>query len=513
MQTVLTNGKTSRPVEDVIRDRLENGNGNTLLFIVPTEQARLKRQRECLGHAPYRALTGLNIYTFENLIKRLARHTGAQRPVSRALQMLWLRGIVNGGQYPALKAGDEIPLPDRTIAELLNAINQLKTNGIDASKMRAESADSMFHELTADAGALADFVTIYENFSERLGDQWTDWASVHGAIADRLAKEKKQRNRLIRSNFPDVDLVVAESIDVFAGADLSILEGIVQLPGLVTYVTFDWDAQNNDLFGHVEQRYTRFLELGFHQVGELENCSSWNSTVAEHFSQNLFRKIEGVRPSVEKLNLTNCITLVKTRDRVKEVEAVAEFIKGQILDGSSSALHRICLTYYNLERYVPLIRELFPIYGVPYTLHEETPLSTSPFAGAFFSLLDKIDENVTSRSEERLQNPYFIIENLAQVAADCEFDSAMSPSAFRQSVASLIQISRPKQQILNQEGTVLREVHPSIIEQEIGAFGSVESLIAELVEFLSSHHGDKRPHPLRSYIDWLRFMASQQLIT
>ena len=85
----------------------------------------------------------------------------------------------------------------------------------------------------------------------------------------------------------------------------------------------------------------------------------------------------------------------------------------------------------------------------------------------------------------------------------------MLPGEFRKSVARLMQISRVRQQILNQEGTVLREADPSSIEREIGAFRSVESLIAELVEFLISHHGDELSHPLRSYIDWLRLMASQ----
>lgn len=509
MHTVLTNGKISLPIEDIIRKRLEKGNGNTILFIVPTEQARLKRQRECLGHAPRRTVAGLNIYTFEHLVKRLSRYIGIRPPISRGLQMLWLREIVDGGQYPSLKSSAKIPLPDRTIAELLHAISQLKKMGIDASQMRAEFSDSGFPNLTADTGTLTDFITVYEHFSNRLGDRWIDWTTAHRAIANRLSEGKNGADQLMHWDFPDVNLVVVEEFDISPGADLSILEGISQITGVVMYITFDWNAQNDALFGQVKQNYTRLLELGFHSINESENRPSRNTALTRHFSRNLFRKIQGVQPSIEKLNLTNRVTLLKTHDRVKEVEAVAELIKGQILEAHSSALHRICLTCYNLERYAPLIREVFPIFGIPYTLDEETPLSTSRFIAALFSLLDTIERYVTSRSEERLKGAYFIIENLAQVVADCEFDSEMSPNHFRQSVVHLIQTSRAKQQILNQEGAVLLEVHPSIIEQEIRAFGSVESLIAELVEFLISHHGDEQSHPLRSYIDWLRFMASQ----
>ena len=509
MQTVLTNGQISRPIEDVIRERLVKGSGNTFLFIVSTEQGRLKRQRECLAHAPCRAVAGLNIYTFESLVKRLSRHSGVQRPISRGLQMLWLREIVDGGQYPSLKSKPEIPLPQRAVAQLLSAISQLKTNGIDASQMRVDSADSAFRNSTAGTEALADFIEIYENYSERLGDQWIDWAGVHGAIANRLTKGGIRGNQLMRRGFPDVDLVVADKVNDFSRVDLSILEGIAQDPGLEMYITFNWDARNDALFGHVKQSYTRFLNLGFHGVDESENRSSRSMTLTPHFARNLFRKIQGVQPSVKNLNVTSRITVLKAHNRVKEVEAVAELIKGQVLGDGSLSRHRICLTYYNLERYAPLIREIFPIYGIAYTLDEGTLLSASPFAAALFSLLDKIEENVISTFGDGLWNPYFIIENPASLIADCNFGPEMLPGEFRKSVARLMQISRVRQQILNLEGTVLREADPSSIEREIGAFRSVESLIAELVEFLISHHGDEQSHPLRSYIDWLRLMASQ----
>ena len=504
MHTVLTNGKSSRPVETVIRERLERGDGDTLLFIVPTEQARLRRQREFLEHAPRHAAAGLNIHTFESLVKRFARHTGFRPPVSRGLQMYWLREIVDAGRFPSLRSSSKIPLPERTIAELLNAISRLKAEGIDASQMAPESADSQFRNLIADTESRADFITVYEKFSERLGSRWIDWTCAIREVADQLGEASDRSNQLMHRSFHGVDLVIASDVDISRGADLSILEGMAQLPGLATYITFDWNADNDALFGHMKQSFTRLLELGFHQMDETESRPSRFADSAPYLSQNLFRKIHGAGPSDEKMGLTNRITLLKTRDRVKEVEAAAELIKG-----SSSDLHRICLTYYNLERYAPLIREIFPIYGIPYTLTETIPLSISRFAAAFLSLLDSIEGNLTSGLADRLESPYFVIKDLAPFIADCAFRDEMSPGDFKRSVASLMRISEAKQQILDPGDALLREVQPSIIEHEIGALRGVESLVIELVEFLSSRHGDDEPLPLRSYIERLRFMLSQ----
>ncbi len=505
MQTVLTNGKTSLPVEDVILERLENGTGKTLLFIVSTEQARLQRQRECLGHASRRAVAGLKIYTFENLVKRLSRYIGIRPPISRGLQMLWLREIVDGGQFPSLKSKLEIPLPQTTLMELLDAINQLKTGGIDASQTESDSADAGHQYRMANS----DFIKIYDTYNERLGNQWTDSADAHRAVANRLAEEENRGTGLMSKGFPDVEFVVAEGMDAPASANPSILEGIARVPELVMYITFDWDTQHNTLYGHAKQSYTRFLELGFHEVDESRIQPSRNSALTPHISRNLFRKPRCGQPPVKKLNLADRITLLKPGDRVKEVEAVAEVIKARMLDRCSSSQHRICLSYYNLDLYASLIHEIFPIYGIPYNLDKATPLSTSPFAVSLFSLLDTIEKNVSAPSEDAFRSPYVTIENLAQFAADCRFDFQMLPGEFRQSVARLIKISRIRQQILDQEGTNLFEDHPFTVERDIDAFASLQSLIAELVEFLISHHGEEQSHALRSYINRLRFMASQ----
>ena len=361
MQTVLTNGKTSLPIEDVILKRLEKGNGNTLLFIVSTEQARLQRQRECLGHASRPAVAGLKIHTFEHLVKRLSRYIGIRPPISRGLQMLWLREIVEGGQFPSLKSKPEIPLPQKTLMELLDAINQLKADGIDASQIASDSVDSEHRFLMANP----DFIRIYETYNERLGNQWNDSADVHRAVANRLVEEANRGIQLMSKGFPDVDLVVAEGMDASAGADALILEGIARIPELVMYITFDWDAHNDTLYEHVKQSYTRFLELGFHEVDESGSQPSRNLALTPHISRNLFRKPRCGQPPVKKLNLADRITLLKPGDRVKEVEAVAEVIKGRMLDRCSSSQHRICLSYYNLDLYASLIHEIFPIYGIP----------------------------------------------------------------------------------------------------------------------------------------------------
>ncbi|MDE0298680.1 MAG: PD-(D/E)XK nuclease family protein [Candidatus Poribacteria bacterium] len=509
MHTVLTNGKTSHPIDDAIRERFEMGEANAVLFIVPTEQARLKRQRECLEHASRRSVAGLNVCTFDSFAKRLSEHACSQRPISRGLQMLLLREIVDGGQYPSLKSAANIPLPQRAATELLNRIIQLKTDGVDASQMRVNSADSAHNNLHTDKKTLSDIVALWEHYNAELGNQWIDCADVHRAIINRLVEDENRGNQLMRAGFPDVRLVVAEGVDISSRANLSILEGISRCPRLVMYVTFDWDAGNQVLFGHTDQIYNRFLEVGFQQVNESRNRPSRTTTWSQYFSRNLFGSRGRTHSSVKKLNVTDKITLVRTNDRVKEVEAAAELIKKRMLNGLFSDSHRICLTYFNLDRYARLISEIFPNYGVPYVMDDGIRLSTSRCVTGFFALLERIEESVSSSSEPVLLNTYFFIEDLATLIADCDFGEVMLPSEFSASVARLIQITRVRQQILNQVRAVDRNDCSSTMEKAICAFQNVEFLIAELMEFLITRYGDEQSYSLRSYIDKLKMMASE----
>jgi len=559
METILTKGQVPLPIDHEIRVRLESGRADSFLLIVPTAQARLKLQRECLECAPNRAVAGLHIHTLEDFVQRFYGGIGGgQRQLSLGLQMIWLRQILDGGKFtffspPLLSSpplpssptvgGHEvkIPVPQGTVTRLTNTINQLKMSGIYPSHLRRDLAESE----GAERDKLADLIAIYEAYEQKLGHQWIDRAGVHGAVSNDISKSPLQAKALMAAIFPHVNLVVVKGFDVFSPPDFSILTGIANLPQIGLCIVLDFDAQNESLFGYMKESYDQLLSLGFEPVhsvgldqpnppapprngegreweggknsplllGEGTGERSSQAVIRErHFAQNLFRKDRWFQPPVEKLDLTEQITLLQAPDRVQEVERMARLIKQLALEQPAIDLHRMCLTFYNLDVYASLIREVFPLYGIPYALAQGVPLANSSLVLSIFSLLESAINH--SQSLKVRQSPYFSIDNPQLSLLTAQLSVELSPETFETAFDRLMEAVQVRQRILRvASGQTERESLPSsIIVQDISAYRCFRALLDELVDFLMLEYGGEHRHSLGAYVNWLRLMVSQETL-
>ena len=492
MKTVLTKGHAPLPIKSEIRARIESGRSDTVLQIVPTAQARFKRQRECLAYAPNQAVAGLHVHTLEDLIQRLYNRIGERQTISHGLQMVWLRDIVDQQSLTALKPHDEIAVSHGTVTRLVGTINQLKTSGVLPSDLQRDLSDSE----SSERDKLSELVAIYEAYQEKLGDQWIDRGGIHRAVASSA-----EPHTLIEAVFPSVSLVVVEDFDVFSPPDFNTLANIAQAPQIGMAIVLDFDEQNESLFGHVKENSDRFISLGFEQVKETEA----DNPPISHFSSNLFHQDRWSQSTVKKLDLTQQVTLLEASDRTREVELTARLIKQLVLSNPSVALDRICVTYYNLEIYAPLIREIFPLYGIPYSSDLGGSLADSPLVTAIFALLQEISNPTNQQNRGKAeQSPYFAVDDFGALIDEVSLKGRMAPETFQQALDQLIETVQVRQQILNRAG-----IPPTIIAQEAGAYRDFRSLINELVDYLGQEYGTESKHSLWDYINWLRLMATE----
>ena len=498
MKTVLTKGHAPLPIEAEIRARIESGRSDTLLQIVPTAQARSKRQRESLAYAPNRAVAGLHIHTLEDLIQRLYGYIGERKStISRGLQMVWLREIVDQQPLTSLKPYAEIAVSHGTVTQLVNTINQLKTSGILPSDLQPDLSDSESTEYDK----LSELVVIYEAYERKLGDQWIDDGGIHRAVAS-----SDETHTLIETAFPSVNLVVVEDFDVFSRPDFDTLARIAQSPQIGMAIIFDFNEQNESLFGHVKENSDGFISCGFQQAKETE---ADNSSIS-HFSANLFHKDRWLQSAVEKLDLTQQVTLLQASDRAREVELTARLIKQLTSTKPGFVLDQLCVTYHNPKVYAPLIREIFPLYGIPYSSDLGGSLSDSPLVTAIFALLQAIANPTDRQNWHKVeQSPYFAIDvgaftDVGGLIDKSPLKGQMSPETFQQALDRLLETVQVRQQILNRAG-----IPPTIIAQEAGAYRDFRSLINELVNHLRQEYGTESKHSFTAYINWLRLMATE----
>lgn len=512
MLMTLTKGQFPLPIDHEIRARLEEGRADTFLHIVPTDHARLKWCREYLKNTSNRAIAGLHIYTLDNFVRQFFyghlsrghRHTGV------GIQTVWTHEIVDQEQLPFLKPQPEARVPQGTTRQLREAVNQLKRSGIDWQQLQE---DSISDDVDAPS-KLADLITFYKAYEARLGSQWVDRADIHRTVSEYLTQSPNRADSLIKIRFPAVDLVVVSGFDVFFPHDFATLTGIANLPSIKKMgIVLDFEAENESLFGHIKTGYDQFLSYGFERHGEERETpdaapigSGFKADRNLHFAQNLFHADREQGASIDKLELTDQISLSYPLNRVQEVEEIAKLIKRLALSQPSLSLDQICVTFNKLDIYAPLIREIFPLYGIPHTLEWNGRLENSTVIVSIFALLEHLQGNTSPQTQKKIrQSPYFRIDNQDIEIDDCGLNTELSPGTFRASFDRLMESLKVHQQILKGSW----EFKTRFAAHKINAYREFRRLIDELVEFLIMESGVDSRHSLGSYISWLRLMTSQ----
>ncbi len=511
MITTLTKGQVSLPIDHEIRTRLEDGRADTFLHIVPTDHAHRKWCHEYLKNIPSRAVAGLHIYTLDDLVRRFfysgpnrgRRHTGV------GIQTVWTHEIVEEAQLPFLRPQLETRVPQGTARQLRAAVNQLKRKGVDWQQLQE---DSISEDVDA-PNKLADLIAFYKAYETRLGSRWVDRAGIHRAVSEYLTQSPDRAERLMKKVFPNVDLVVVSGFDALFPHDSAILTGIANLPSIKMGIFLDFDEGNESLFGHIKADYDRFLSCGFERhSGEREIPdaapigSGFKATHNSHFARNLFCTDRRQEPAIEKLALTDQISLLYPPNRLQEVEEIAKLIKRLASNQSAPALNQICITFNKLDTYAPLIREIFPLHGIPYTLEWSESLEKSTVVASIFSLLEQLQGNALPQIREKVsRSPYFQIDNQDVEIDDCGLNAELSPEDFRESFDRLMESLKVHQQILKGSW----ESKTRVAAHKMNAYREFRRLIDELVGFLIMESEAEARYSLGHYISWLRLMTSE----
>lgn len=95
----------------------------------------------------------------------------------------------------------------------------------------------------------------------------------------------------------------------------------------------------------------------------------------------------------EPAGCEGCIRLAERRDRLDEVQAIAQEIHDLLAAGARPG--EITVAFPDLASVLPCVEKVFPDFGVPYSASDDQPLSLSPFARTLFADLSKLDGTKT----------------------------------------------------------------------------------------------------------------------
>lgn len=440
-------------IENILKTRIQNDSANTFVIIVPTDSARLKRQRELVGYHPNRAVANLRVYTLESFIQRLyAQVLPSRQHISPGLQNLWLHEIANlqpdtadAYRYNTFRPSQNIPVPDSTLSLVADTINHLKAYGADAPHIRnGESQNS-----TED-----DLVRIYNDYAIKLKDRWADEQSKRLQLANA-----KNFDSLMIGAFPRTNLVVVEGFTVLSKVDIEILTHIAKIPQIEMWFRTDYVEGNENLYRNIADLVRQFDAVD----ANIDTDYKRETQLHQHYANNLFQTDN---PCATPIAVPP-IKVLEPTDRSEEVVQIAHLIQEHASE-EHCKLSDICVACYNIEQYEQRIAEIFPTYGIRYSLVKSLPLTKSEVVKAIFSRL--------SSRQAPLDAPYF---SEVKPAAHTRL---FHPDAFQRYVDVLLKEGKVIQHILNP----MLKKNQEVVEGETKAYRQFKRIVKELCSVLKS---------------------------
>lgn len=450
-------------IEVTLKTRIQNNEADSFVIIVPTDSARLNRQRELIDYHPNRAVANLQVYDIQNFIQRLYnRVRPARKHISTGIQNLWLNEITedDADNYNAFRPIQNKPIPDSTLSLIANTINNLKEKG------------ETIQDIEADSPTKTDLSNIYSQYESKLENGWIDDKGKHLYLANNFEED------FIRQAFPKVNLIVVEGFFVLSKSDIKILTRIAQIPKIELWFRTDCIEANTELFEIIKSLVSQFRTAGAH----IDTDYDRNDDNHIYFAENLFRD----NTVTHKEDLTEQIKVLEPTDRTEEIEQIAYLIQKHVSNGDCK-LGDICVAYYNLTQYQQRIAEIFPSFGIPYSLVENIPLTKSEVVKAIFSRL--------SSREKPIGNSYFSDVNPVSPVR------TFHPNEFQEYINALLNTGEVLQRILN---PMLQE-NNKIVEGEVNALQTFKRIVAELCTTLATQ--EERSFRLENYINKLHYIA------
>ena len=459
-------------IENILKTRIQDNKANTFVIIVPTDSARLKRQRELVGYHPNGAVANLPVYTLGNFVQRLYTRLNPERKtISQGFQNLWLHEIANpqsdtpdAYRYDTFRPSQNIPVPDSTLSLIADTINSLKEYGEDTLNIKNGESQNPTED---------DLVRIYNDYETKLEDRWIDEQGKHLQLANA-----NNFDSLMSETFRSVNLVLVEGFTALSKADTKILTQIAKIPQLEMWFRTDCVEENENLYKNIISLVSQFRTANATIDPDYER----EPELHQHYANNLFRTDN---PCVTRIAAPH-IKVLKPADRSEEVAQIAHLIQKHVSE-KHCKLSEICVACYNIEQYEQRIAEVFPAYGIPYSLVKRLPLTKSEVVKAIFSRL--------SSRQVPLDDAYF------SKVEPASHTRLFHPDAFQRYVDDLLEKGEVIQHILNPTLRKNRE----IVEGEIGAYHQFKRIVKELCGVLKSDGVES--YALDDYIEKLHHIA------
>ncbi len=380
--------------------KISAGKLNELLIVVPTNRKIRSLKKEIITKSPNQSADKINLETIGTFsTKLLFKDPAAVNKVlsEEAASVLLKQSFqsVKLSYFTHYKKD----IPFGTLNRIRNVISEYKRHGFSPEQLK-NSATKL--EGSEKVKAL-DIASTYENYLVKIRSIGVKEIGDIYEELNRLDKNEFANN--FRFLYPEINLIVINGFDEFTQPEIEIINSASNLKDAELFLSFDYYQKNPTVFSHLNKCYNKLIEKGFSTIIDKseETYSEFQITVRKKLFYDHTKKINSFKEQIKKLAAPN---------REKEIAFIAKEIK-DLIQRHNVLPHKICVVFNLIDKYSPIIRDQFKVYGIPFNLTDRFSLSTSRPVIAIINFLEILENDFYYKNIFRsLNSTYFSIEKV-----------------------------------------------------------------------------------------------------
>jgi ATP-dependent helicase/nuclease subunit B len=372
---------------------VQQGRTEELLLIVPTNRKSRYLKREIISASPGKSAAEINIETLGTFAQKMIseNETSSGKMLSDAAAAVLLKQSFQENKLRYFsKYADDVPAG--TIERIRNVLSEYKRHGITPDLLREES-DILRGTEKIKVEDIADIYDSYNKLCSSLGVK---------EIGDVYAGLNKLSQEVITKTFadlyPNVKLILIDGFDEFTTPEIDLINSLSEIKTAELFVEFDYYGLNENIFVHLEKCYRKLLNKGFrpYEADEINTPGKFRKLIRE-------KLFTSAKEKSEEFNIHK----IEAPSREKEVEFIAKEIKGLLRSGNVQP-GEICVVFNLIKKYSPFIRDIFPVYGLPFNLTDRNPLSLSSPVTGIINFLEILENDYYYRNVFRALSAGYI---------------------------------------------------------------------------------------------------------
>ena len=420
------------------------------VYIVPTRRRVRELQRELVGEIVFGKLP---IYTLELFAREVyADLRVGKRIISPSLQGMIVSEILSSDEFKFFRylsyrpGGRKGVAPAGTIKKIVDQIDYLRENGIlpeDYEKLLVAAEESERHKLE-------EFLRIYVQYENSLGDKLIDSAGLLSLVNREIAGMPGFVNKIFPVNLaPHTPREQSGSATFFVEGfyrfkkpELEFLRILSSHKGLSFLIKLDCVETNENLFKTMMRTASDLMTRGFKKI---DNSQPTIISPREYFASNLFAE----EPPTVKPNLKEKIFVAAVRDKLRQIEFVAERIKDITKGNPGQKPDSICVASYLPQDYSRIVREVFAKYRIPANVTDRLTLESNSVINAILSFIDiRLADYERSALLRAITNRFIVVSGglmpsaagsiIYNAAVLCKFERGLR--SFKEAIASRLEL-------------------------------------------------------------------------